>query len=869
MVTEDNEDRSPELEQASVKAETPEPEAFDSRGSLATWANASDEWVRYIVKQVMATGGPLSKEEVEYAYGLFREEKALDTRTLPAEGAIFVEATSEESELPVTINRISDVTGVNALVAGAVIEPHAGLSILFGENGTGKTGYARILKSLANSRSADEILGDIQAHAPVAKSATIEYSLGQEGKQLKWTGEQGVAPFTRMSVFDSPCVTFHVDDDLEYVYVPNALALFNHVTSGVKAVQEMIDEAMRSLSVGTNTYLSRFQKEASVYPIIETLGASTDLEALKARANAAPKAPEQVDVLRRAVAAIESDSVASKLAQSKRIERVLEQAKDALTSFTSVSWGELNDLLTRQSTLSKDYETFRTALFAQANLPADPEDNWEAFVSAGDAYRHHLEGLGVHDPESCLYCRQSLSTTAQDLVRRYGDYIADKIKLDLNSVENAVELILRNIRSIAIPEVTSLLSEYRDRNDKPAMYESLEKVELLLTQTKDACSKSLPVADESLQQARALLVEVSTVLEATRLEVQTLQGQSDNKSSALIEKRKELAELSASVELQRSWPEIELRVTNLKEADRLKSLSRGIPNVVRSVTDLAKIASNQLINLNFDNLFHEECEALRAPTLSIEYVGRQGKAQRRKVLSGRKPSKVLSEGEQKVLAMADFLAEARLAGISAPVIFDDPVSSLDHRRINEVAKRVANLSESCQVIVFTHDIFFATTLLGLLEKSKRCTYYHITDDNGKGQVTRASGPRWDTLNNIKKELNLTIQAANANEGEIRASLVRTGYDWLRSWCEVFVEQEVLKGVTQRYQPNVRMTVLSDIKVEAIPAAIGVVQRIFEEACRYIDGHSQPLVTLGVSPTLSGLEGHWAELQACKKALDDA
>ena len=46
-----------------------------------------------------------------------------------------------------------------------------------------------------------------------------------------------------------------------------------------------------------------------------------------------------------------------------------------------------------------------------------------------------------------------------------------------------------------------------------------------------------------------------------------------------------------------------------------------------------------------------------APTLKVEFVGRLGKAQRRKVLSGKyKPSKVLSEGEQKVLAMADCLA---------------------------------------------------------------------------------------------------------------------------------------------------------------------------------------------------------------------
>src|ERR1700730_5139471 len=107
-----------------------------------------------------------------------------------------------------------------------------------------------------------------------------------------------------------------------------------------------------------------------------------------------------------------------------------------------------------------------------------------------------------------------------------------------------------------------------------------------------------------------------------------------------------------------------------------------------------------------------------------------------------KPSKVLSEGEQKVLAMADFLAEARLAGITAPVIFDDPVSSLDHRRVNEVAERIASLSADNQVIVFTHDILFTTKLLSLFEKSKRCNYFQVTDEDGKGKITRATGPRW-------------------------------------------------------------------------------------------------------------------------------
>lgn len=361
---------------------------------------------------------------------------------------------------------------------------------------------------------------------------------------------------------------------------------------------------------------------------------------------------------------------------------------------------------------------------------------------------------------------------------------------------------------------------------------------------------------------------MDAALASARTDVEALEEQLNNRLKALSEKRVELAELEASAELARSWSAIEAQVQNAKEADRLKILKAALPKLARSLTDLSKSASDQLINQSFDALFLEECEALRAPQLKVQFVGREGRAQRRKVMSGRyKPSKILSEGEQKALALADFLAEARLAGITAPIIFDDPVSSLDYRRIDELAQRIAKLADENQVIVFTHDIFFVNKLLALFEKSKRCSYFQVTDEHGKGKVTPGTGPRWDTLSGIKGKINATIQAAIQQEGEARDALISTGYSRIRAWCEVFTETELLQGVSQRYQPNIGMTKLGKIRTEKLAELIPRVTAVFEEACRFIEAHSQPLATLGVSPTLSGLESHWRELQECKRIND--
>lgn len=63
--------------------------------------------------------------------------------------------------------------------------------------------------------------------------------------------------------------------------------------------------------------------------------------------------------------------------------------------------------------------------------------------------------------------------------------------------------------------------------------------------------------------------------------------------------------------------------------------------------------------------------------------------------------------------------------------------------------------------------------------------------------------------------------------------------------------------------------LSKIKVAALPDSFSTINKVFEDACRYTDGHSQPLATLAVAPTLDGLKADWQTLQGCKKAHDAA
>jgi energy-coupling factor transporter ATP-binding protein EcfA2 len=839
---------------------------FDPGAQLADWANSKDEWARRIVRLVLASGKSLSDTDITNAYRLFLEEKRIEPRTIAEEPTIASAATVAEREEPLRLTRLSDVVGVNAIVPGSVVEFNEGITILFGENGTGKTGYARVLKRLANSRKSEEILGNIHdPSAPQTPSATLAYQLGSADMTNTWHGERGESPFTRMVIFDTLVVNYHVDEDAVYVYTPGSLALFKHVSQGIQGVQQLLNGEIQQLTTTPGSLLARFNRGSSIYPLIESLGAATDLEELKQLADVGADAQEKLRRLQLAVAALQTNTLPQQIKIMERRERAFGTALDWAAIADRLSVSDYKVTVRALAAARASYAQFRSTLFAAADLPAPPDETWDAFVRAGQLYRGHLDGLGAHDEARCLYCRQTLDASAVDLLSKYKEYLEDRIAGDIQLAESRLKSMTQGLLAASLTEVELYISEQEESDTSPELM-ALRTLQTVRQQLLPELRNGGAVADNSLEPVKSARATLNTSRAALRTQLEELRQQASNRSEELTKKEVELREFEARVELNKALPEIIRRVQALQRANRLTTLASKLPTLLRQVTDLSKVATNQLINQNFEALFIEECEALRAPSLQLEFVGREGSSQRRKVLTGKhRPSKVLSEGEQKVLALADFLAEARLTGITAPIIFDDPVCSLDYRRIDEVANRIVLLSQTEQVVVFTHDIFFATNLLTRFEKSKRCSYYQVTDEDGVGVITRATGPRWDTLNSFKKRINETIQAAKAEQGEARSALVRTGYSLIRSWCEVFVECELLQEVTKRYQPNIRMTALVNIKVTALPDAIKTVTAIFDDACRYIDGHSQPLPTLGVSPTLAGLEQDWGKLQKCRDA----
>ena len=279
---------------------------------LVRWANEQDHWVRRIVGEVLVSRQELPESVIEEAYRAYRVEKGLDegvTHTLPPLSEV---ADAAETIEPLQLTVLDQVSGVNALAPNQSIAFNPRLTILFGENASGKTGYVRVLKSVANVRTAEPVLGNVRDASVASKSARLRFKVGTapEGTHL-WTGQTGIAPFTRMNVFDSRAVTIHVDDDLNYSYTPRDLSLFRHVATAIDGVKQRLDRDRVTQTRTDNPFMARFDRAVSFYAKIETLGPTSVIGEFHSLAALSDAELSGRDELRERVEMLRSQSIES------------------------------------------------------------------------------------------------------------------------------------------------------------------------------------------------------------------------------------------------------------------------------------------------------------------------------------------------------------------------------------------------------------------------------------------------------------------------------------------------------------------------------------------------------------------------------
>ena len=170
----------------------------------------------------------------------------------------------------VSLCALTHVSNVNALEAGQTISfATQGLTVVYGDNGAGKSGYARILKRACRARgSGDPVLPNALSDRP-AGTPTAKLKLAVSGTESEHTWVDGAACATvlsAVSVFDTAAAQVYVTDKTDVRFRPFGLDVLDRLATACGAVKERLSKEL-TLHRGTREEIAAYDADLAGDPL--------------------------------------------------------------------------------------------------------------------------------------------------------------------------------------------------------------------------------------------------------------------------------------------------------------------------------------------------------------------------------------------------------------------------------------------------------------------------------------------------------------------------------------------------------------------------------------------------------------------------
>ena len=187
------------------------------------------------------------------------EAKPLSKDDLPRKGS---------AQDRVSLVAVEGVQDVNALAADQRLAFQPGLTVIYGNNASGKSGYARILKRVCRAREREsDLLTNVYKPpaSPQSKPrATIRFRVGEQEHHLDWTDGGPTAPeLPFIQVFDSGCASVQVSERNDIVFTPLALELLQRLGDLCESVKEQLRAERETVNASKSPALDRLRSKLS------------------------------------------------------------------------------------------------------------------------------------------------------------------------------------------------------------------------------------------------------------------------------------------------------------------------------------------------------------------------------------------------------------------------------------------------------------------------------------------------------------------------------------------------------------------------------------------------------------------------------
>lgn len=782
---------------------------------ILIWANNKQVFLKDALRRIISSS-EITQTDIDELVLLLKKENGDNTVTLnaiPIDNTHIPATVATGTVYPKLIS-IKDPINVCALHnQGHLQFPNSGLTVVYGNNGSGKSSYSRILKKLCWSRNSNVELKK-NVFSPSVSQQKVDFIIEVNGINIPFQWLENSPTHSALSsifVYDNDCGNVYVNNENPTQYKPIGIDVLERLIP----VLNDISQKLNSEIVNYNTQKPALDLALNVtssgqwYTSIESKTRTEIDTYIEFSPSDLARKQQLFDLIN---SQNPQQNIQNLTSLKGRIENYVQQYQRIEERFNETAILEIRNLRNRYESVKQAYDIATNELNGLNTIAGFGTNPWRTLWDAAKNFANSNSMTdGQNFPsatsiEKCVFCQQDLDEAARQRLLGFGRFILNDVSTQLGAVQRDIEQKTNDYNNLVVAPFESFTELVPLITDFQIQYEVFNQS---LNSEKTVVINHLQNGGEIKVAVNPISILIGNLLPNISVQLEQNNQILTNRNALVIEYNELVAKeflFNHEATILQYFDEY------IYKAWINTCKSKLNINVSRKIGEFMEVQAVALQHQEFINHLSFFNQDLSSKVLISKTRTTDGSTFQKCGLNGIAHSidSVLSEGEKKVIALSNFLADCTIDNRKNTIVFDDPVTSLDMDYRDLIANKIVELSRDRQIIVLTHDLSFLRLLIDTHKSliTTDCHIIGIDKFNGISGIVTDEIPylaknvdeRVDSIRRILREHD-ALNLADAHGRETKLDSARKRFRFL---IERSVEEVLANKTYERFSKNIHL-----------------------------------------------------------------